>query len=152
VKLPTELLAAHFDTSFKRGVIIKFLMTDPDDPALESRYKYALVIGLDCDEPESYLLLATSKLDKIESIRKRIPDGFHYIEAGDYGWVTMPTAVDLRKARCYPRKELIEKLNQGSLTFEGQLDPEEMAEIDTKLRVSKTVEMRLLRKIVSGVS
>ena len=152
MKLPKEFLAKHFDASFKRGAIIKFLMTDPDDPAIERRYKYAMVVGLDCAEPESYLLLATSKVDKIEPIRKRIPDGFHDLVVGDYPWVTMPTALDLRKARCYPRDELIEKMHQELLTFEGQLASEEIAKIDAKLRGSGQIEMRVLRKIVSKIS
>ncbi len=152
MKLPKQLLASHFEISFQRGTIIKFLMTDPDDPAIKSRPKYALIVGRDCSESESFLLLTTSKLDKLEPFRKRLPEGFYDFAVGSYAWVTMPTTLDLRKVRTYPREELINKMNDGVLRFECQLSEDEMSEIDAKLRTSKTIEVRTLRRIVSAVS
>jgi hypothetical protein len=126
-------------------------MTDPDDPRIESRYKFALLIGLDSGATESYLLLTTSQLDKLAPIRRRIPDGFHELSAGDYGWVAKPTLVDLREVRTYSRTELLQKMHDGLLTFECVLKESDLQAVDTKLRLSKTIELRMLRKIVDGV-
>jgi hypothetical protein len=150
VKLPIDLLAHHFRTSSTRGTVIKFLMTDPDDPRIESRPKYALLVGIESEGPESLLLLATSKLDKLNAFRTRLPRGFHDLAVGAYEWVKLPTTLDLRKVKCYPREDLIAKMNEGVLTFEGRLSDEEMTEIDKKLRLSQTIEVKTLRKIVSG--
>jgi hypothetical protein len=123
-------------------------MTDPDDPNIQSRHKYALIIGLDSQSPESYLLLTTSRLDKLAAIRARMPDAFKEFQPGDYEWVTTPTVLDLRKVRCYSREELEQKILNESLTFECILSNEDMRDIEAKLRLSKTIEVRTLRKIV----
>ena len=41
-------------------------------------------------------------------------------------------------------------MNEDNLKFEGPITEQEMLEIDIKLRASKTIELRVLRKIVSG--
>lgn len=152
MKLPQDVLDRHFEASLKRGSVIRFLMTDTDDPQIQSRYKYALVVGLLPEASDSFLLLTTSRLEKLVAIRKRIPEGFHQLEAGDYCWTTKPTVVDLRNVRCYPRDELIRKMHDQLLTFEDALREEDMQEIDAKLRVSKTIELKTLRKIVDRIS
>ena len=69
-------------------------------------------------------------------------------EAGDYELVRLPTVLDLRKVRCYPRQELEQKMLNQSLTFECTLSENDMRDIEGKLRISKTIEIRTLRKIV----
>ena len=132
-------------------MVIRFLMTDPDDPKIESRNKYAVVIGLDPGSDDSFLLLTTSKLDKPDAIRQRVPDAFHELAVGSYGWVLKPTLLDLRRARPYSRGELRQKMMDGCLTFEEELRQEDMERIDTKLRSSQFIELRTLKKIVSDV-
>lgn len=128
--------------------MIRFPMTDPDDSRIASRYKYALLVSLETDEAESFLLLATSQLEKAEVFRRYNPDGFHELQCGDYAWVTKPTLVDLRAARCYSSKELLGKACDGRLTFEGMLKEKDLQAIDAKLRASRTIELRILNKIV----
>ena len=69
----------------KRGTVIRFVMTDPDDPQIQSRPKYALIIGLDPKSPESFLLHTTSKLEKLEALRRRMPDALKEFQPGDLG-------------------------------------------------------------------
>jgi hypothetical protein len=152
VKLPPGLLSVHFQASFKRGTIIRFLMTDPDDPHVESRHKFALVIGIDPESPESFLLLTTSKIDKYEVMRRRLPEGFHEFSVEDYSWVAKPTLLDMRKVRGYSKDELVQKMNDGCLTFECVLSEDDMRAIDVKLKASRTIELKTLRKIVAGIS
>lgn len=132
-------------------MVIRFLMTDPDDKSIQSRYKYALLIGLDSGSAESFLLLATSRIEKLEAFRKRNPDAFHEFTAGTYSWMTSPTVLDMRSVRPYTRDEMKQKLQNQQLTFESIISESDIQAIDAKLRVSKTIEVRTLRKIVDGL-
>jgi hypothetical protein len=127
-------------------------MTDPDDPSIQSRYKYALLVGLDSGSAECFLLLTTSRVEKLEPFRRRNPDAFHEFAAGAYSWMTSPTVLDMRSVRPYTREELKQKLQDQTLTFESILSETDMSAIDAKLRASKTIELKTLRKIVVGVS
>jgi hypothetical protein len=148
VKLPDNLLKDHFDLSFHRGMILRYLMKDPDDPAISERHKYALVANLDTTESESFLLLTTSRLEKATFIRATLPDAFHEFSVGSYQWVTVPTLLDLRSVKRYVREDLVRSIQAQTLTFEGQLNDNDMTEIDQKLKVSRTIEKIILRRIV----
>jgi hypothetical protein len=149
VKLPDSLLQDHFNSSYKRGAVIRYLMPDPDDPSIEDRFKYALLVNLDLQDKESFLFLATSVIVKLEPIRARMPNAFHEFKPGSYTWITKSTLVDLRKPKIYQREFLLKAIQAQTLTFEGQLSNEHLREVDAKLRVSRTIERVTLRKIVA---
>jgi hypothetical protein len=149
VKLPDSVLRAHFIESFRRGMVVRYLMPDPDDPAIQERRKYALLSNLDCEETDSFLLLTTSKIEKISRIERHFPNDFHRLNVGAYRWVTEPTVIDLRKLKQYPRDSLLRSIQSETLTFEGPLNSLDMTEIDQKLRQSRNIERQILRRIVS---
>jgi hypothetical protein len=124
-------------------------MTDPDDPEVQERYKYGVLLNLDCSSAESFIFLTTSRIDKVEPIRDRFPVGFHDFAVGAYEWVSLPTVLDLRTYKKYPRESMLAAFKDGTLTPQGVLTPEHVEAIDAKLRLSKQIEKRVLKLIVS---
>jgi hypothetical protein len=149
VKLPDTILGSHFEASFVRGAVVRFLMQDPDDPSIDQRYKYAVLLNLDCQEDESILFLTTSKVEKLEVLRQRDPQAVHGLAVGSYPWVTLPTAIPLRQPKMYRRDELLAGLKAATFRFEGTLSTQDLKHIDEKLRQSRLIERKVLKRIVS---
>lgn len=149
MKLPDSLIDDQFAQRFKRGVIIRYLMPDPDDPCITNRFKYALVVNTNSADSQSILLLATSQVEKYQTYFQNFPDAYHELAEGSYPWVETKTLLSLREAKTYERDFLLRSMKSENAQFEDELRKEDMDAIESKLRRSIFIERRVLKQIIS---
>jgi hypothetical protein len=62
MKLPEGVLRQHFETALHRGAVIRFEADDLDDPNVPVKFKYAVILSVDCAEASTLYVFTTSQL------------------------------------------------------------------------------------------
>src|SRR5258708_7400728 len=148
MEFPQSLTDDAFETFCCRGAVLRFLMTDLDDPARSERNKYAIVLNVDPSDPEVLLVLTTSNIEWFKTARDWAKNAVLSLAKGSYPWVTGETIVDLRVVRAYPASVFKSAYRTGKLTFHGQLTNTDLQLVDGKLRNSPTITGAMLKRIV----
>lgn len=150
MELPKSLTDSAFETFCCRGAVVRFLMTDLDDPKRSQRNKYAVVLNVDPADAEILLVLTTTSVDWFKTAPKWARNAVLSLSEGSYPWVTDETVVDLRNVRTYPVAVFKTAYQGGKLTFQGQLANADLQQVDEKLRHSTTLTGAILKRVVPG--
>jgi hypothetical protein len=149
IRLPAEVLAEHFDSQLRRGQILRYKATEElDDPERTTRFKFALVLSLDCSEEAIFVAFTTSQTRYFdENIQ------FQYLllrwQAGAYEWVVVETILSLKQIHEVRRTKLRDSILASELTFEGTLTQEDLEGVDVILRRSPLISARVKARIVT---
>jgi len=145
-KVGGELIDLYFQQRYKRGAILRFYM-ECDDPEVDFKYKFGILLNLDVTEPDALLAITTSNLKPFAS--GFLENDIVRIPGGRYPWFPKKeTIINLREIRTEPVTKLRTLCQQKQMTFEGDLDPSDMIEVDVKLGTSRLIEKHLKKRIV----
>ncbi len=140
-----QLTDWYFQERYKRAAILRFYM-ECDDPGVDFKYKFGILLNLNITEPEALLAITTSNLKPYAS--GFLENDIVRIPGGKYPCFPKETIISLREIRI----ELVSKLRtlceQKQMTFEGILDASDMIDVDAKLAASRLIEKYLKRRIV----
>jgi hypothetical protein len=145
-KVGGELIDLYFQQHYKRGAILRFYM-ECDDPEVDFKYKFGILLNLDVTEPDALLAITTSNLKPFAS--GFLENDIVRIPGGQYPCFSKKeTIINLREIRTEPVTKLRTLCQQKQMTFEGDLDPSDMIEVDVKLGASRLIEKYLKKRIV----
>jgi hypothetical protein len=132
------------DASLARGCVVRLLLDRRIllDPEIGTRYKFAVVLNIDCSEAEIFFALTTSSSDHFE------PTEGLRIQQEDYPFFPKETFLNLRQIFNKPLIDLRRLLDEGRLSVEGSLSEEHLREVDMKLRMSALVAGRLKERVL----
>lgn len=151
MQLPTSLTDSLFKSKFVRGTVVKFLMTDCDDPAVSEREKYAIVLNIDTGDAEVLLVLTTSRDKASRHSREWVQSSVHTLAKASYKWCTAElTTISLREVRSYRMLDFLTMFNNGQLEFHEPLNDDDLLQIDEKLRRSEILTKAILRRVVKS--
>lgn len=145
-KLGAGLIDLYFTQHYKRASILRFYM-ECDDPNVDFKYKFGVLLNLDTTEPEALLAITTSNLKPfasgfLENDIVRIPSGKYSC------FPKQETIINLREIRIEAVSKLRTLCEQKQMTFEGVLDASDMTDVDAKLGASRLIERHLKKRIV----
>jgi len=135
----------YFAEHFRRGAIMRFIM-ECDDPNVETKYKYGVVLNLDKGDDEVLLAITTSQLEAYEG--GRFEDEILRIPVGTYDCFTKETVLSLRAIRPEPTARLKELANSGQLTFYGNVSSDDLSLIEQKLIRSRVIERKYKKRTI----
>lgn len=141
-----QLIDWYFQQHYKRASTLRFYM-ECDDPAVDFKYKFAILLNLDTTEPDALLALTTSNLKPYAS--GFLENDIVRIPGGKYPCFPKETIISLREIRIEPVIKLRTLCEQKQMTFEGVLDATDMTEVDSKLAASRLIEKHLKKRIVT---
>lgn len=144
-KFPLQAIDLLFQGKYKRGAIIRFQM-ECDDPNREFRYKFGVVLNKDASEPEALLAITTTNLAPFAS--HRFEDDILRIDPGTYGCFDKPTILSLREVRPENVADLKSLCQDGQLTFEGDVTPDDLALIKQIVIRSRLIEGKYKKRIL----
>ncbi|MGB7282876.1 MAG: hypothetical protein WBE13_11490 [Candidatus Acidiferrum sp.] len=144
-KFPAALVDLLFQGKYKRGTIIRFQM-ECDDPNREFRNKFGIVLNKDTSEAEALLAITTTNLAPFAS--GRFDDDIFRIDPGAYGCFDKPTILSLREIRPENIADLKNLCQDGQLTFEGDMTPDDLALIEQKVIHSRLIERKYKKRIL----
>src|SRR5262249_3738287 len=130
---------------YKRGTIMRFVM-ECDDPQVEEKPKYGIILNLDSKDEEALLAITTSQIDFYDN--RRFEDEILRVSPGSYSCFTEETVISLRVIRPEPVARLKTLAASGTLTFHGQLSDDDMAIIEQKIIRSRVIERGYKKKII----
>jgi hypothetical protein len=148
MELPQGITDAAFTQACQRGVVLRFLMSDLDDPNRDTRNKFAVVLNVDPSDPEILLVLTTSNVELFRSAAKWVGDSILELSAGSYPWTTKDTVIDLRSVRPYPVEAFKKMYSAGKLDFHGPLSKVDLERIDDILRTSRDLTPAEKKRVV----
>ncbi len=150
MRAPEEFWREQVDARLTRGTILRVTLdrTTLDDPAVEARSKYLVIVnGLPLDDT-AWFILTTSNPKHFDD-NPRFENDIVRIAAGAYPWCTQPvTVLDCTTVYSKSVAALRELYKQGKATFEGQLTIEHLAAVDRILRGSVLIMKEHKRWIV----
>jgi hypothetical protein len=140
------LIDLYFEQHYKRGSVLRFYM-ECDDPNVDFKYKFGILLNLNTAEPEAFLAITTSNLKAyasgfLENDIVRVPGGKYRC------FPKQETIINLREIRIEAVSRLRTLCEQKQMTFEGALDASDMIEVDAKLVASRLIERQLKKRIV----
>jgi len=143
-KLGGELIDLYFRQHYKRGAILRFYM-ECDDPEVDFKYKFGILLNLNTIESDALLGITTSNLKPFAS--GFLENDIVRISGGKYPCFPRDTIINLREVRIEPVTKLRSLCEQKQMTFEGALDASDMIEVDAKLAASRLIERHLKKRI-----
>jgi hypothetical protein len=144
-KFPPQAIDLLFQGKYKRGAIIRFQM-ECDDPNREFRYKFGVVLNKDTSEPEALLAITTTNLAPFAG--RSFEDDILRIDPGTYGCFDKPTILSLREIRAENVADLKGLCQDGQLTFEGDVTPDDLALIEQIVIRSRLIEGKYKKRIL----
>ena len=136
----------YFQQHYKRAAILRFYM-ECDDPKVDFKYKFGILLNLDVTETDALLAITTSNLKPfasgfLENDIVRIPGGKYPCFPKE------ETIINLREIRIEPVTKLRSLCEQKQMTFEGVLDASDMIDVNGRLAASRLIEKYLKKRIV----
>jgi hypothetical protein len=139
------LVDLYFQQHYKRGAILRFYM-ECDDPGVDFKYKFGILLNLNTTESDALLGITTSNLKPFAS--GFLESDIVRISGGKYSCFPRDTIINLREVRVEPVTKLRFLCEQKQMSFEGALDGSDMIEVDEKVAVSRLIEKHLKKRIV----
>jgi len=140
-----QLVDLLFKARYKRGAILRFEMLC-DDPNRVKRNKFGIVLNFDLSDAEVLLAITTTNAKYLDS-RFLERDGV-CLAPSKYDCLPEATYISLREIKTYSLDSMKEKCFQEKLRFVGQLQPDDLTEIDQKLKNSLLIEGVILKRIL----
>ena len=102
-KLGGELIDLYFRQHYKRGAILRFYM-ECDDPEVDFKYKFGILLNLNTTESDALLGITTSNLKPFAS--GFLENDIVRISGGKYPCFPRDTIINLREVRIEPVTKL----------------------------------------------
>lgn len=152
MQLPREVLLEHFDGQLCRGCILRYKAAEElSDPDCQARFKFALVLNVDCSESTILLAYTTSETDFFDR-NLQFQYLIHRWHPGAYPWIVVPTILSLKELYEVARERLKQHIQAGELTFEGTLSLADMAIVEAILDRSPLIAPRTKKRILPPAS
>jgi hypothetical protein len=134
-----------FLQQFRRGGILRFEMPC-DDPNRQVRNKFGVILNKDHSAPCAFLAITTSNTSYFSSAF--LENDIVRLRGGSYPCFPYDTIVSLREIKRHEIVSLKGLCLRRKLTFQGDMSPFDMTEIDHKLSNSKLIEGNVLVYLV----
>ena len=139
-----------FLTRLQRGAVLRLTLdqTTLDDPDVEKRAKYAIVLSAFLPDDHVWFVLCTSKTDHFDKNPHLKSEILRWVP-GEYGWCSAAvTVVDCCTAYSLPLAKLRQLHIEGKLAFMGGIRPAHLAAIDQITKNSRLLSPEQKRWIV----
>ncbi len=140
----------EFDRRLRRGGVLRLSLDTSilDDPALDTRSKYVIVLSALLPDEHVWFVMCTSKTQHFDNNRQFERDILRWV-AGEYAWCRATTTiVDCTKAFRLPSTRMRELHAAGQLEFCGDIRPNHLAKIDGITKASRFLSPEEKRWIV----
>lgn len=127
-----------FDKRLHRGAVLRLTLdkTTLDDPHIDQRSKYVIVVSALLPDENVWFIICTSKTDHFDKNPKFANDILRWAP-GEYPWCTSPvTVVNCTTVDKLPAAKLKQLYANGQLAFAGDLRPAHLAKIDAIMKAS----------------
>lgn len=138
-----------FENLLSRGVVLgaTFDQKYLDNPHIDFRFKYFVVLNVSCPSDPTFFLYATSNLSRAEKIPTLKGDQVH-LSPDDYDWLNRPTCLNFADVKSIPLGELRTLIDRRRLKIVRRLTTADLAVCDDVIRKSRQIQPRVKPLIV----
>ena len=133
-----------------RGAVLRLTLdaSTLNDPDIDKRSKYAIVLSALLPDEHVWFALCTSKTDYFDKNPQLRNDVLRWVP-GEYGWCRATvTVVDCTTVYSLPTAKLRQLFDAGQLAFAGDIRPAHLARIDAITKASRLLSPDQKRWIV----
>lgn len=127
-----------FEKRLHRGAVLRLTLDKAtlDDPHIDTRSKYAIVVSALLPDDDVWFIICTSKSGHFDHNPKFANDILRWVP-GEYPWCkSAVTVVNCTTVDKLPTAKLKQLYANGQLAFAGDLRPAHLAKIDAIMKAS----------------